>query len=124
VYCTNGTEASFTATDENGDYMLEIAPGMYDIKIEKSGYETQWEKGVEVTVDEITTANIAITPTFHIEEFLWLILLIIMIIIAIIIVVALKVKKIKPSNEIEEKAKEEELEKAEDEEKRTENNNE
>jgi hypothetical protein len=84
---------TFATTNSNGEYSVDIAPGTYDIKIEKSGYETQWKKDVVVTADQITTVDSTLPfESDFLREYWWLILMIIIVIVTIIIV-ALKTKK-------------------------------
>jgi fibronectin type 3 domain-containing protein len=95
-----------TITDSNGAYSVDVAPGTYDVKIEMSGYDVQWETDVVVTVDQTTTTDlilplILIPTTDILGDYWWLILIVI---IVIIIIVALIVKKKKPV-EVEEEEK-------------------
>ncbi len=41
------------STDEKGEYrLLSLPPGIYDIKVEREGFATQVQKGVEITVGQ------------------------------------------------------------------------
>jgi parallel beta-helix repeat protein len=97
-----------TTTNSNGEYSIDVPPGTYDVKVEKSGYDTQWEKDVEVTADQTTTTDLTLpTKADILSDYWWLIPLIVIIII-IIIIATLIAKKKKPIEEDEDVEREEE----------------
>jgi fibronectin type 3 domain-containing protein len=103
---TTTNPVASTTTNSNGEYSVNVPPGTYDVKIEMSGYDVQWETDVVVTVDQTTTTDlilplILIPTTDILGDYWWLILIVI---IVIIIIVALIVKKKKPV-EVEEEEK-------------------
>jgi fibronectin type 3 domain-containing protein len=92
-------------TNSNGEYSVDLPLGIYDVKSEKSGYETQWKKDVDVAADQTTTVDFTLPRTTDLlGDYWWLILLIIIIII--IILVALIAKKKKPVEAVEEEKEE------------------
>jgi fibronectin type 3 domain-containing protein len=92
---------TFATTNSNGEYSVDLPPSIYDVKSGKSGYETQWEKDVDVAADQTTTVDFTLPRTTDLlGDYWWLILLIIIVIIIIIIVILIAKKK-RPVEEAE-----------------------
>ncbi len=58
-----------TVTDEDGSYLLALAPGMYDLTTSAFGYETRLVQGVQVVTGTTTAVNIplALLPTGRVQ---------------------------------------------------------
>lgn len=50
------------STNERGEYrFLSLAPGVYDLKIQKTGFAAHSRKGLTLTVGEMATLNVSLT---------------------------------------------------------------
>jgi hypothetical protein len=57
-----GTALASTATDDNGEYRIPLLPpGVYDIKVEKTGFASQSSKGVVITVGQAAVINVRLS---------------------------------------------------------------
>ena len=59
----DGTIVDIAGTDASGEYEFELAVGTYTLQFEKDGFETKAVDDVEITQDEQTTEDVALTPT-------------------------------------------------------------
>jgi parallel beta-helix repeat protein len=97
AYTVNTTDVvNTTTTDGNGNYSIDLPAGRYDIKIEKEGYDVEWQKGIEVTAGEVSQTNVKLTPeTDLLSGYWWMLVFIIAIFVISVILLATLPKKIK-----------------------------
>jgi parallel beta-helix repeat protein len=96
AYTVNMVVINTTTTDANGNYSIDLPAGRYDIKIEKEGYDVEWQKGIEVTAGERSPMDIELTPEKDLlSGYWWMLVLIIAIIVISVILLATLPKKIK-----------------------------
>jgi len=62
-----GTAAG-TMTDEEGHFLLRVAPGTYTVRVSYIGYETYEQKSVNILEDQDTPLDVAMRGTGQLEE--------------------------------------------------------
>ncbi|WP_430505731.1 carboxypeptidase regulatory-like domain-containing protein [Haloparvum sp. PAK95] len=64
VYVLNGSEfVTSTTTNGTGEYALELAPGTYDVVIDRKHYESEYFPDLEINASETKEINASLDPT-------------------------------------------------------------